>query len=101
MEYDMMSASFAFIRGKMFNENENREKGLYLSSEVPHSAAAEAEPTLGKAVPIQVARSASSARESFLSIVNASTCANAKGEEILKSYLTLAKQASFLRSYMY
>jgi hypothetical protein len=99
MEYDQMSASFASICGKDI-EAENLDKQRSLASETRCSDIAGGPQDGGGAVCGPAPCDASSAHASFISIVNAKNCANANGEEILKGYMTLARQGTFLRTYM-
>lgn len=101
MEYDTMTASFASISGKSSASagREEKRRKLTVQAHCPDTGGAGFNPR--KKAPVKRHILAQSAHESFASIVNAKNCANANSEEILKSYLTLARQSSYLRSYMY
>ena len=99
MEYDLMSASFASISGKTFSDSETR--GKFMSIEV---TVEKAEPGCTATSTVDLAPDlifATTAHDSFVSIVNASNCANAHGADMLEGYLTLTRQATFLRSYLH
>jgi len=101
MEYDLLTTSVVRISGKssVSAAREEKLRRLTVQARCPVTDGAEAG-TKQKA-PEERYFLAPSARESFTSIVNAKSCANANGEEILKSYMTLARQSSYLRGYMY
>ena len=98
MDNRNMSASFLSICRSTSDETEQRDKIAGLASHVDGAVTKDESGISSRPGTLRILSSEHSARESFSTIVNASTCANLDSAKLIEGYVTHAQWGVFINN---